>query len=494
MIAAVYIRKSREDKNKPSHRLTVQREQLPAYAKAQGWQVEIYDDGHASAARGKVEDLRERSRLEGDVRAGKIGMILVIELSRLSRDDSLQDYVAWLHLCSQHGVKLATPSRLLDPSQHSDWMLLLMEGGFSSVEMKVLQARMAEGRAEAYRAGKYLSGNPPIPYRYDRGVGGLVVAPDKMAVFRKMMRLAELYPATQVAERVGLPAIAVRRAISEERLTMYMGQRLDPDTGERIDGQWPAVIDHLQAERVRRNRGSRRKAPRRDFAALLSNLNLLTCGYCGRSIRGWKNGRPRVDGTRLDYYGCRSKDSGNTCQQSRMIPTHILEERALTNLFGNLQRVDDLRRWWEARQQADDTPGRLADIDQAITKCHNQKTRLVDAVAEGLLSPSDVRTRKAQIDAEILNLNQQRVNLTSIQAIAPDWEAMRITREEFDLLDPQGQREVIAATIAEIRIFSTYALIDYRFPRDQQGGTSARVHLPQRQKPAGPRQVYKLES
>ena len=87
----------------------------------------------------------------------------------------MQDYVAWLHLCSQHQVKLATPSRILDPVQHSDWMLLLMEGGFSSVEMKVLQARMAEGRVEAYRAGKYLAGNPPIPYRYDGGIGGLVV-------------------------------------------------------------------------------------------------------------------------------------------------------------------------------------------------------------------------------------------------------------------------------------------------------------------------------
>ncbi len=39
---------------------------------------------------------------------------------RLSRDDSMHDYTAWLHLCSQKGVKLATMSRTLDPNQHSD--------------------------------------------------------------------------------------------------------------------------------------------------------------------------------------------------------------------------------------------------------------------------------------------------------------------------------------------------------------------------------------
>lgn len=87
MNCAIYLRKSRKDKDKHAHRLIVQREQLPAYAIAQGWQPVIYDDGHASAARGKADDLKERARLEGDIRAGKINIILTIELSRLSRDD-----------------------------------------------------------------------------------------------------------------------------------------------------------------------------------------------------------------------------------------------------------------------------------------------------------------------------------------------------------------------------------------------------------------------
>lgn len=94
--AAVYIRKSREDKTKPGYRLSLQRRQLPAHAGSQGWHAAIYDDGHASAARGKIEDFKERSRLKADIRANKIDIVVVIGLSRLSRDDSLQDYVAWL--------------------------------------------------------------------------------------------------------------------------------------------------------------------------------------------------------------------------------------------------------------------------------------------------------------------------------------------------------------------------------------------------------------
>ncbi len=72
MKAAIYIRKLRENNDKPSYRFTVQREQLPAHAKAQGWNAAIYDDGHASAAQGKTEALPERARLEKDIRASSI--------------------------------------------------------------------------------------------------------------------------------------------------------------------------------------------------------------------------------------------------------------------------------------------------------------------------------------------------------------------------------------------------------------------------------------
>lgn len=217
MNCAIYIRKSRKDKSKPAHRLNVQRQQLPAYAKAQGWQPIVYDDGHASAARGKTEDLKQRSRLEADIRDGKINIILTIELSRLSRDDSMQDYTAWLHLCSQHQIKLATMSRTLDPAQHSDWMLLLMEGGFSSVEMKMLQARMKEGRAEAFRAGKYLSGNPPLPYVYDKQLGGLRIDQDQLKEAETILTMAETMSVHRIVKKTGKPEITIRRMISDDR-------------------------------------------------------------------------------------------------------------------------------------------------------------------------------------------------------------------------------------------------------------------------------------
>lgn len=475
---AIYIRKSRDDG--PSHRLTVQREQLPAHARSHGWAVSIYDDGHASAARGKAEDLRERARLEADIRAGKIDLILCIELSRLSRDDSMQDYTAWLHLCSQHHVRLATPSRILDPAQHSDWMLLLMEGGFSSVEMRVLQARMKEGRAQAYRAGKYLGGNPPIPYRYDRAQG-LIVDPDQLPIFRRMLKLAETLPAKEVARRVGLPHIAVRRAIADDRLLFYQALRIDPATGETIPGQWPPVIDADQAEKIRAARIHKRSGyHRREHAGLLSNMGLLICGYCKRPYRAGVAGRTRKDGTKLKYYGCPGKDHRGDCPDSRMIQQHIIDAAVTTNLLGTLARLEDLHRLWIESRQTNPAE-QIAAIDRETATLRTKKQRLVAAIAEGIIDWTDARAQSTAIETALADLTQQRANIAHTTNDPPPWEDLAIIADHWPDLEATDQRAAIRSTIEQIRISATYMVISYKFPRNADGTTTSRVHLPARE-------------
>jgi len=499
MNCAIYIRKSREERDKPSHRLTVQRQQLPEHARAQGWKPHLYDDGHASAARGKVEDLRQRARLEADIRAGKIHIILCIELSRLSRDDSLQDYVGWLHLCSEHQVKLATLSRVLDPAQHSDWMLLLLEGGFSSIEMRVLQGRMAEGRREAFLSGKYLSGNPPIPYVYDKTVGGLRVDPESLPQAQQIWKLAETHSARGVAEAAGIPLIAARRHVSDERLLFLQGLRLDPETGDTLRGQWPAVMDAEQAERIRANRRSGKPTgPRRSAAALFTNLKIVYCGYCGRTVRAWMNSNTRKDGTRLDYYGCNNKDSKAKCPKSRMVPQVVIDEKILTSVFVTLgQGSEKLKQWWLEKQRQSTNPDEsLNTLARKEDNLLKQKKRLIGAITSGVLDYADpsVKSKRTEIDSAISAIQVQRSKLIAHKVAPPDFEAIDLTRDDFELMTFEEKREFLPLVIENIRMFATYLLITYRFPRSQKGSELARIPLPTKTpKPTEHRGVhYKL--
>jgi DNA invertase Pin-like site-specific DNA recombinase len=477
--AAVYIRKSREDKESPAYRLTVQREQLPAYAVSQGWQPIIYDDGYASAAHGKTENLHERARMEADIRAGKIDLILTIELSRLSRDDTLEDYLSWLNLCGEHGVCLSTMSRILDPRQHSDWMLLLMEGGFSSVEMRRLRERMEEGRAEAYREGKWLGGTPPPPYVYDHATGQICVDEGRLEHCRRIWAMAENRSAKSVAEEQGLAEITVRRMLSDDRLLFYQGLRKTP-AGEILAGQWPAVMDQDQAERIRMARRTRRNGPeeRRPHAALLSNLGLLVCGYCGRTVKTWYNSRTRNDGTRLDYYGCQVKNSAGECPRSRLIPQPVLEERVIENVFNTLSRLDDLIDYWGSHQTGDITT-QLKQFNAEAAAVKEQKERLVAAIAAGVIEFADAKKQREALVAKLDDIGAKRQDLISSRQDPPDWEALRsISRETFLLESDQKQRRFLKGVLSEVRVFSTYALLAYAFPREPDGNRIARIHFP----------------
>jgi DNA invertase Pin-like site-specific DNA recombinase len=480
---AIYIRKSREDKDKPSHRLIVQREQLPAYATAQGWLYTIYDDGHASAARGKTDDLKERSRLEADIHAGTIERIICIELSRLSRDDSLQDYVAWLHLCAERGVKLATLSRSLDPSQHSDWMLLLMEGGFSSVEMKVLKGRMKEGHDQAWRAGKFMGGTPPPPYIYDHAAGRPVIDPRQLSRMRKLWQMAETTSAKKIAETLGMPEIAVRRALADERLEFYQAKRKDPATGEIIICDWDPCINAEQALRIRSGRRSRKPPDSKAaFGGLLSAMQILYCGHCDFTAKVWHNSKTRADGSRIDYYGCRSRGTRDKCPQSRLIRQDVADPIVIEVFCDTMENMETIQELWRNERENSDKGGELEDVLTRLQADEARKKRLVNAIAEGIIDFADARKQITEITGRIETLQKQRQELM-MNEMTPAWEELQMTREEFNSLTVIEQRAILQLAIKRIRLYHHRIEITFHFPIASNGARSRSIELPKQKTP-----------
>lgn len=478
MRCAIYIRKSREEKDRESHRLTVQRQHLPAYAAAHGWQVEIYDDGHASAARGKAENLPQRSRLESDIKAGQVDIILVIELSRLSRDDSMQDYVRWLDLCATNNVKLATTSQTFNPADPDQWTMLIMSGGFGAREMKVLQGRMKEGRDQALSAGKWLGGTPPPPYIYDKALGKPVVDAEKLEEMRRLWKLAEKHSAKAVAELIEKPEIFVRRAISDDRLNMYQAIRLHQTTGEVITCDWPPVMTADQAARIRSSRRTRKtNSIRRQFAGMLSAMDKLHCGYCGRTAKTWTNSKTRKDGGRVNYYCCQIKNRKDACQKSRMIPQETINGRVLVNVFGTIKKVDELKHYWEASRK---TSGQadFADLNKKEDDLNRKKANLIEAISSAVIDFTDAKEQMAAIKNDLAALSTKRQSLLAQLADPPDWDAYSITPDEFHHMTTTEQREFLKGIIKDIQIFATYLVIHYPFPRNADGSTTARIHLP----------------
>ena len=244
-----------------------------------------------------------------------------------------------------------------------------------------------------------------------------------------------------------------------------------------------------QAERIRANRRNLYSSgSRKVYGGLLSNLGIFVCGYCGRSIRSWQ-GRTRNDGARTDYYGCKANELKRLCPPARMIAQQTVDERVILNVLGTLSNVEELQGYWDAAQTDQSNAPRLAAIEKQYQTLQVKKQRLVAAIVEEVLSFADGKQQRQEIDAALEELARQKKDiLASIQS-QPDWETLSITREEFDALEDVEKREMLFMVIREIKVFSSYLLIDYHFPRSAAGDTVARVNLPPPARPG--RKVYK---
>jgi hypothetical protein len=63
-------------------------------------------------------------------------------------------------------------------------------------------------------------------------------------------------------------------------------------------------------------------------------------------------------------------------------------------------------------------------------------------------------------------------------ASIPAWGSLVLTREEFEVLDLIDQRRFLQLVIEQIKLFNSYAIIIYRFPRTINGDFTSRFHLP----------------
>ena len=56
-----------------------------------------------------------------------------------------------------------------------------------------------------------------------------------------------------------------------------------------------------------------------------------------------------------------------------------------------------------------------------------------------------------------------------------------MSREEFELLDQDDQREFLQIAIERVTVYENYAMITYPFPRTPEGDHEARVKFPPKQ-------------
>ena len=204
---AIYTRKSTEHNlDLAFTSLDAQREACEAYIRSQtheGWQLipDRYDDGAFSGA---SLDRPALQQLLADVEAGKIDIVLVYKVDRLTR--SLAGFAKLIELFDAHGVSFVSVTQSFITSSSMGRLTLNVLLSFAQFERELIGERVRDKIAASKRKGIWVGGPVPLGYAaVDKKI--VVVAAEAAAVrtiFARYLELGSVRALAQDLDRRGI--------------------------------------------------------------------------------------------------------------------------------------------------------------------------------------------------------------------------------------------------------------------------------------------------
>lgn len=256
---AIYTRKSHEEGLEQAfNSLDAQREAGVAYVASQkheGWSVisTHYDDGGYSGGSMVRPAL---SRLLDDVRAGKIDVIVVYKVDRLSR--SINDFASMMTLFDKENVSFVSVTQQFNTTTSMGRLTLNMLLSFAQFEREVTGERIRDKLAASKQKGLWMGGCPPLGYDVKDRL--LVINEKEKGVVRFIFESYCSNPSLlELSEHLNKQGHTTKHWTSQNNL-VHGGQRLTPKYIYRIltnpiyngkivhkdkayQGEHPAIID-----------------------------------------------------------------------------------------------------------------------------------------------------------------------------------------------------------------------------------------------------------
>ncbi|MGZ5917423.1 MAG: recombinase family protein [Methyloceanibacter sp.] len=345
---AIYTRKSSEEGLEQAfNSLHAQREACAAFIlsqKHEGWTVlpALYDDGGFS---GGTMDRPALQRLLGDIAEGKVDVVVVYKIDRLTR--SLFDFAKIVQAFDAKGVSFVSITQQFNTSTSMGRLTLNVLLSFAQFERELAGERIRDKIAASKKKGMWMGGLPPLGY--DVQSRKLVVNEEEartvLHVFRRYVELRSVRVLKTELEEAGIRS--KRRVLVDG--TTYGSQKLSRGAlylmlrnriyrgdithkGNAYPGEHPSIVDQalwdqvqviLAENRVGRETGSYAKQP-----SLLAGLAFDEAGERLTPSHAVKKG------TRYRYYVSRSLIVGAAKDHSkgRRIPAGNLESLVINRL------------------------------------------------------------------------------------------------------------------------------------------------------------------
>ena len=433
---AIYTRKSSEEGlDMEFNSLDAQREAGLAYIqsqKSEGWIVvgDRYDDGGFS---GGTMERPALQRLLRDVEAGRIDVIVVYKVDRLSR--SLADFARIVDVFDKHSASFVSITQQFNTTTSMGRLTLNILLSFAQFEREVIGERIRDKFAASRARGMWMGGIPALGYNVvDRKlVVNETEAEFVRLVFNRFLRVGSATKLAQELRRTGhttkcwttqdgkhRPGKPIDKGAIYKLLNnrVYLGEAVHK--GKSYPGEHQAIIDVATWDKVHavlaKSRVARANGTRAQTPALLRGLIFAPGGHAMTPSHTRKAGKlyryyVATDAIRQGYADC----------PVRSVPAAEVEEAVVAQVRHLLRTPEIIARTWAAAKREGDEAIPERDVVKAITEL----TPLWDE-----LFPAE--------QARIVRLLVERIDL------APDGMQVRLRTEGLQTLVEELRLRVAA--------------------------------------------------
>jgi site-specific DNA recombinase len=471
--AAVYVRKSTSaGLEQEFNSLDAQRESCVLYARSQGWSAleETYEDGGYTGAN---VDRPAFQKLLADVDAGKLDVVVVYKVDRLSR--SLLDFAKVMDRFRAAGVAFVSVTQNFSTADAMGRLTLNMLMSFAEFEREMIAERTRDKIAAARRRGKWTGGAVPFGYRVESSKLLIVesearIVREIFALYPERRSLLFVIKELRVRERSrrgqGWTKDSLLRILHNPLYAgmMRLGKEVHPGEHEPI--VTCDVFDRVAALMRR----SPAVPPARNAAYVLRGI--LRCGSCGAAMT---TASTRKGSRTYRFYRCVTRDKlGQDACVTRPIAAGVIESAVIDRLRTRAQTVnpqeiavaidkrleDDLA---HLRAMRADVPARIAararEMDGLLRSIPTLSLAAARRKAEGRLEALDSErkadeTQLEQWERKAIELQRAKVDAKWVASVLADFGDL------WDKMTEQNQARLVAALVKRVTIHEGAGAID----------------------------------
>ena len=350
---AVYTRKSSEEGLEQAfNSLDAQRDACEAYIlsqRAEGWLLvpDRYDDGGVSGGTLERPALR---RLLADIEAGRVDVVVVYKIDRLSR--ALMDFAKLVEVFDRHQVTFVSVTQAFNTTTSMGRLTLNVLLSFAQFEREVIGERIRDKFAASRRKGMWMGGN--VPFGYVVRDRKLVIHETQAAMVRAIFeRFAKVGSATTLAGTLAREGVLTPRGKPYDKgalyklLTnrVYVGEAVHKGTA--YPGEHQAIVTRALWDKVH---GILAESPRKRAADTRSSSPALLKGLIfGPTGCAMSPTHTRKGGRLYRYYVSQAvlKQGRDACPIGRL-PAAEIEAAVIDQVRGLLRAPEIVVGTWRA--------------------------------------------------------------------------------------------------------------------------------------------------